>query len=76
MRRRKRNYPRDPFWLNVKWAGKCASCGAALAKGERAFYYPNTKTLYGEKCCEAADEGSRALESAKFDEAVYTGGTL
>lgn len=69
---RRTTYSRDPRWLTVKFACKCAKCGAAIKRGDEAFYYPSTKDMYcqDDKCGGAA---SRDFESAAWDEAVYTG---
>jgi hypothetical protein len=44
------SYPRDPHWITVRYPGKCTKCGDAIERGQRAFYYPNGKTMYGESC--------------------------
>jgi len=40
----------DPFWLTVKYPSECHKCHKPISKGERAFYYPRDRHLYGEKC--------------------------
>lgn len=66
-------YPRDPYWLTSKYGGKCSKCGKAVRKGERIFYYPNTKSVLcaGDSC---GGQASRDFEAARFDESVYAGG--
>lgn len=41
----------DPYWIFLKFHGKCAKagCGAHLPKGSRAFRYKDG-SLYGDKC--------------------------
>ncbi len=58
---------RDPYWLTAKFNGNCSKCKATIRKGQRAFYYPSSKTIY----CESDDCGgaaSRDFESMRFDE--------
>lgn len=62
-----RRFSNDPHWLTVKYAGKCAKCGAPIKAGESAFYYPIGKSVYGTKCG-CGDEHSRDFEAAKFDD--------
>lgn len=70
-----RYYNGDPYWINLRYAGTCASCGARLPKGARAFYYPKGKKLFGDQdaCC-----GQGTLEAERFaelalDEWAYQG---
>ena len=46
-------YQGDPRWVTLRHAGKCSKCGASLAKGSEAFYYPKGKHAYGATCCNA-----------------------
>lgn len=58
---------RDPYWLECRSNLKCARCGAEIKRGDRAFYFPNTRTLH----CEGDDCGgqsARDFEAARFDE--------
>lgn len=66
-----KSYARDPFWLESRFPGTCAKCGAAIKTGERIFYYPNGKKAYSGECAEAA---SRDFQSCAFDEAQYNSG--
>ena len=62
-------YAGDPHWITCRWPGKCASCGAAIAPGERAFRY-KTRQLYGDACgCGQAHEFEFA--AAAQDESNY-----
>ena len=54
----------DPYWMVAKYPGKDQK-GRPFKKGERVFYYPRTKTtLTGPE----AEQASRDMESARFDE--------
>ncbi len=59
---------RDPFWLEARYPGMCSACNRTVRAGERAFYYPNSKSLF----CEASGCGGMAsadFEAARFDDA-------
>lgn len=46
----------DPYWTTARYAGT-APDGAPIRKGDRIFYYPNTRTaLIGELAEQAARE--------------------
>jgi hypothetical protein len=45
-----KTYGGDPYWLNLKYPGHCDKCHKPLARGERAYYYPRTRTMFGESC--------------------------
>ncbi len=68
-RRFKRARGGDPHWIACRRRGFCHSCGAAIARGGRAFYVPSSGTLYGAACCGKADEASRRFEAEAFDDA-------
>lgn len=70
---RRRRIGGDPYWLTVKFDGKCKECGAKVSRGARAFYYPNGRHLLGKDCCGAADKASADFQSAAFDESMMTG---
>ena len=57
----------DPRWINVKLDGSCARCKSVIRHGERAFYYPQDRSLYcgREDCGQAA---SRDFRAHVFDE--------
>jgi hypothetical protein len=60
-------YKSDPRWINVKFDGSCARCKSVIRHGERAFYYPQDRSLYCERenCGQAA---SRDFSAHVFDE--------
>lgn len=45
-----KTYGGDPYWLTLKYPGHCDKCHKPLARGERAYYYPRTRTMFGEAC--------------------------
>jgi|TARA_Y100000310_G_scaffold315824_1_gene366851 hypothetical protein len=60
---------RDPYWLTAKFNSNCAKCETTIRKGQRAFYYPSSRTIY----CEADDCGahaSRDFAACMFDETL------
>jgi hypothetical protein len=48
----RRRFKCDPKWITVRYPARCAepNCQAEINSGERAFYYPNDKALYGTRC--------------------------
>lgn len=65
-----RPYPRDPYWVTAKFNGKDAE-GTPIKRGERIFYFPNSKKAY---VGEAAERASARFEAEKADEQQYGGG--
>jgi len=64
-------YSGDPRWITCRWPGKCASCGAAMARGAQAFRY-KTGQLYGDACgCGQTREHEFIAEAE--DELAYGG---
>lgn len=60
----------DPFWMKAKRPGK-AQDGTPFNRGDRIFYFPNTRTiLVGEK----AEAAARKFDGEISDEAVYNYG--
>ena len=64
-----KHYTKDPYWLTAKF-GRCSNCNTDI-KGQRAFFYPNTKKIFGEKCCDKAEKESGSFGAACFDEMNY-----
>jgi hypothetical protein len=64
---------RDPYWITAKYPGHCAVCGADVARGDRAFYYPSSKGLLGSHCG-CGDKAAADFTAAAMDEAMYSGG--
>ncbi len=58
---------RDPYWCQVRYACKCASCLKPIKVGESGFYYPASRAMY----CNAINCGQNAaldFQTAKQDE--------
>jgi hypothetical protein len=62
-----RRYKCDPRWINVSFKGECIRCKRLIRPGERAFHYPEDRSLYcaAEECGGAA---SREFSARAFDE--------
>lgn len=45
-------YRSDPERLVARFAGICAACGKTVKRHDNAYYWPNGKKLYCEKCGE------------------------
>jgi hypothetical protein len=63
-----RRYKCDPRWITVRFEGStCAGCKRPIHTGERAFYYPEDRSLYceGEECGKAAGQ---EFSARAFDE--------
>jgi len=57
----------DPYWITVRYPGECAKCGAAIRRGEKAFYYPRGKKMYGKRCGHGAEAESDFLTQSAMD---------
>ncbi len=63
----------DPRWLTVRYPCRCHTCGTEIKRGERAYYYPNGKTmLCGRDAC--GPQAERDFEAEAADEAFMSGG--
>ena len=68
-----KSYRSDPRWIRAKYPAVCASCKGDIHRGENAYYYPSSRSLY----CAKDDCGGqlhRDFEATAFDEAVYQQG--
>lgn len=63
-------YSNDPRYIDVRYPAKCAKCGNEIRVGERAFYYPESRSLYGSHC-EHAEEAAADFASHAQDEDFY-----
>ena len=63
------SYKGDPYWITVKYQGVCSKCSKPIERGDKAFYYPRQKKMYGEKCgcgTEAANDFHDQAEAEDF----------
>jgi hypothetical protein len=62
-----RRHKCDPRWINVRFESRCVRCKRPIRAGERAFHYPEDRSLYcdGEGCGKTA---SREFAARAFDE--------
>lgn len=61
---RKTSAPGDPHWMVAKYAGRDKN-GKTFKKGEKVFYYPQTKTILTGA---DAQQASRDFDAVRFDE--------
>ena len=57
----------DPRWITARRPATCFRCGRPIAKGQQAYFYPNTQSLY----CEAdacGKQAARDFEAHRQDE--------
>jgi len=54
-------YRSDLRWINARFDGSCVRCRCVIRRGDKAFYYPQERSLYCERenCGEAASRDSR-----------------
>jgi hypothetical protein len=57
----------DPYWITIKYPGHCHKCHAPIERGERAFYYPKGRYLFGEKCGHGAEAEGDFLTHSEMD---------
>jgi len=55
----------DPYWLTARYPGACKGCGAAIRKGDRAFYWPKGKRI---ECTVCGDHSERRFLAETADE--------
>lgn len=68
-------YRQDPRWITLKYAARCSKCGESIAKGARAYWYPGSRSIYGDACGCARDQ-ERDFESHRQDEDEFTNASL
>jgi len=67
---RNRRIPRDPHWINTKYATTLPD-GEIKPAGSRAFYFPSSRTLlFGEE----AERAAARFQSELADEELYRAG--
>lgn len=64
-----RRYSGDPHEITARYPGTCAGrdCGAAIAPGDRCFYFPKGRKLYKWECHGEAAYHRFMSESADED---------
>ena len=63
----------DPRWITARFGSLCAGCKATITKGQRVFYYPAGKSVYGE-ACGCAETRAAEFAGAVADEETYNSG--
>jgi hypothetical protein len=63
-------YRGDPYWTTARFTSPCShpSCQEQVTKGQRAFYYPRTKSIY---CPKHSLTASADFNAARADEDAY-----
>jgi hypothetical protein len=67
--RRNSGIGQDPYWTTAKFEGRCGfqGCDQVLRRGDRAFYYPNTRKILAVPCGHA-EAASADFDSHRADE--------
>src|SRR5215472_13057817 len=62
----------DPKWITVRHPARCAepNCQIQINPGERGFYYPGDKSLYGSRCGHG-EKAERDFAAHRIDEDSY-----
>ena len=65
----RRRFKADPKWITDRYRARCAeaNCQTEINSGERAFYYPNDKALYGTHCGHG-EKAERDFNAHRIDE--------
>src|SRR5208282_1155202 len=65
----RRRFKCDPKWITVRYPARCAepNCQAEINSGERAFYYPGDKAVYGTRCGHG-EKAERDFNAHRIDE--------
>ena len=67
-----KRYQGDPRWIEARFPGTCGGkdCQQAIRRGDRVFYYPNSRTVLAKDCghaeAAAADFNSHAFDEEQF----------
>jgi hypothetical protein len=63
----RRRFKFDPKWITVRYPARCAepNCQMDINSGERAFYYPSNKALYG-TCCGHGEKAERDFNTHRI----------
>lgn len=65
-----KHYSKDPYKLNLKYGSNCAKCNVYVFKGQPAYYWPSTRSVF---CPACGEPEYRQFRSAAADEDVYNG---
>jgi hypothetical protein len=62
----------DPKWITVRYPARCAepNCQTPISAGDRAFYYPSDRALYGSGCGHG-EKAERDFAAHRIDEDGY-----
>jgi hypothetical protein len=62
----------DPKWITVRHPARCTepNCQTQIEPGERGFYYPGDKSLYGSRCGHG-ERAERDFAAHRIDEDSY-----
>jgi hypothetical protein len=68
----RRRFKCDPRWITARYPANCAKpgCTTPITPGERAFYYPEDRDLYGLRCGHG-EEAARDFAAHRIDEDGY-----
>jgi hypothetical protein len=68
----RRRFKCDPKWITVRYPARCSkpNCRTEISPGERAFYFPEDRTLYG-SLCGHGEEAGRDFAAHRIDEDGY-----
>ena len=68
----RRRFKRDPKWITVQYPARCAepNCQTQIKQGERAFYYPADRAVYGSSCGHG-EKAEREFAAHRIDEDGY-----
>jgi hypothetical protein len=65
----RRRFKCDPKWITVRYPARCSepNCQTEINSGERAFYYPGDKAVYGTRCGHG-EKAERDFNAHRIDE--------
>ena len=68
----RRRFKADPKWIMVRHSAQCAepNCQTHINPGERGFYYPGDKSLYGSRGGHG-EKAERDFAAHRIDEDSY-----
>jgi hypothetical protein len=65
----RRRFKCDPKWITARRPAKCTepNCQTEIDSGERGFYYPSDKAVYGTRCGHG-ETAERDFNAHRIDE--------